>query len=298
MVVLKIIYISGNFNVDKECFQWKIRILDNIRILRGQLLNKTCKLIFLSMVNEKLGGIEPYTFYNVNITEIDLRGNYLRIIKQNTFVNANVYRLNLSNNKINVIEKNAFQNLTNLKNLDLSSNDLREINGNEFVNLGSVMYFNVSYNRIEKVSKQIFKIFSREFTFLCYLNNNEICELEEDIFEFISNDIRTVSLNLSCNKLDYIGENTFNLLNLSGATLILNNNFMYEIPKSVYEANMFKLSCLNCPNLKKENVQNIKIWSKKNKYDFVYSNGTHYWNFWIYYYFILLIICNLWFYFI
>lgn len=240
--------------------------------IHRNFLDESCKTNSFYAYNGNIKEIESYSFNKSHIIkDLYLRHNKITNLRKFTFFELKLEVLDLTYNKISTIEDNAFYNIT-VSNIFFNNNHIIAINGNEFMYLYNLNFLDLSDNYIRKLTKNFFKLsLSGNFSKVkISFRNNVINIVEDDAFIFIKH---IEHLDLIRNKISYINEKAFNLLDLNRTRLYFSNNLLKEVPKTIYEQNLFILDCREtCLN--EDNADMIRNWSILNNYNFLYTKAN------------------------
>lgn len=129
--------------------------------------------IYLSFNNIRLIG--QHTFVNLpKLEQLHLDDNRIQFLERRSFMNLeHIKRLNLKGNKLTNISFEAFQNLPELEDLDMSYNELNSFDFNMFDQVGTLSIFrvNASHNKIKELKVNVPMTFPSEAG-KCYISMN------------------------------------------------------------------------------------------------------------------------------
>ena len=183
------------------------------------------------MTDSSLTKIKEKSFNQlINLDEIDLSNNQIRIIEDRSFSSLkSLTTLSLAENKIEELHKETFEGLITLKILAFSSNLIRKLDNLVFTNLMNLIRLDLSSNQISLIEKDGFKdlVNLEELA----LAENKISLIDDLIFSDLQ---KLKKLDLSGNMLTNLGENAFfGLINLE--KLDLCHNSIIEIDKKAFD---------------------------------------------------------------
>uniref|UniRef100_A0AAF5RWX3 Leucine Rich Repeat family protein n=1 Tax=Wuchereria bancrofti TaxID=6293 RepID=A0AAF5RWX3_WUCBA len=207
-------------------------------------LNKLEKLLLPEC---SLTFIHKNTFQGLTkLTELDLRINLLNEVECGSFVwTPSLQRLSLAGNYLNESLACWWDGLEHLKELDLGWNEFSFLENNAFYKLGPTLNFlNLRHN------KRLMHIDENAFNGLSNLRRLNMSETSITEFNKILKHLPSLKeLDLSNGKLQQIDESDLEAQNGRLEELILRNNQLTTLPRSVLE-NMKNLRLLDLSNNK------------------------------------------------
>ncbi|EJW88487.1 leucine Rich Repeat family protein [Wuchereria bancrofti] len=216
-------------------------------------LNKLEKLLLPEC---SLTFIHKNTFQGLTkLTELDLRINLLNEVECGSFVwTPSLQRLSLAGNYLNESLACWWDGLEHLKELDLGWNEFSFLENNAFYKLGPTLNFlNLRHNkRLMHANKQVSlnQIDENAFNGLSNLRRLNMSETSITEFNKILKHLPSLKeLDLSNGKLQQIDESDLEAQNGRLEELILRNNQLTTLPRSVLE-NMKNLRLLDLSNNK------------------------------------------------
>ncbi|VIO97270.1 Leucine Rich Repeat family protein [Brugia malayi] len=217
-------------------------------------LNKLEKLLLPEC---SLTVIHKNTFQGLTkLTELDLRINLLNEVECGSFVwTPSLQRLSLAGNYLNESLACWWDGLEHLKELDLGWNEFSFLEKNAFYKLGPTLNFlNLRHN------KRLMHIDENAFNGLSNLHRLNMSEISITEFSKILKHLSSLQeLDLSNGKLQQIDESDLEAQNERLEGLILRNNQLTTLPRSVLE-NMKNLRLLDLSNnnwLCDENMESL-----------------------------------------
>ncbi|XP_043959961.1 toll-like receptor 13 isoform X1 [Gambusia affinis] len=135
--------------------------LNNIKRNRTQLINLSCSIPTVSKLQFRSNNLRTVSSYYfkpcVNVVELDLSENHIKIIDENAFTSMrNLTTLRLSKNKLSSVPT-AIRTLQNLSQLDLSNNMISTLTCQDFSNQTRLKELSLQNNSIFKLTECAFK---------------------------------------------------------------------------------------------------------------------------------------------
>ena len=191
------------------------------------------------------------------ITEsLTITNNKLASVKEGTFRNIQLKEIYLHNNRIKILEDDSFSNLSNLEILNLNQNNLQMLNPDAFSELPKLHTLNLVFNQIRILQEGVFKFFSANP--VVHLKCNQISRVED---AFKGSLARDIVLDLRANRIENLAEGVFNNHGFEDVTL--NDNPLKKVDAKFCGENcsMKKFHCYGCCYLSKKNLYTIANWA-------------------------------------
>nr|CAI5821093.1 unnamed protein product [Callosobruchus analis] len=191
------------------------------------------------------------------LTNLNLRGNSLKALKNNSFLSCpSLIRLNLSLNSISVVEENAFKGLDYIQLIDLSLNKLTVLGEKVLLPVIALVELNLSHNYISSLDT----ITSSSLTYL----DASYCEIYTVSRYSLTNLPKLSKLSLARNFISYLPDfwtgDRVTQLDISGCRIKSINNMtfkqMYYLRKLDLSSN--RLSHVE-PGFFPQNLEYIKL---------------------------------------
>ncbi|KAJ3645028.1 hypothetical protein Zmor_022720 [Zophobas morio] len=203
------------------------------------------------------------------ITEsLTITNNKLTSVKKGTFRNIQLKEIYLHNNRIKILEDDSFSNLSNLEILNLNQNNLQMLNPDAFSELPKLHTLNLVFNQIRILQEGVFKFFSANP--VVHLKCNQISRVED---AFKGSLARDIVLDLRANRIENLAEGVFN--NHGFEDVNLNTNPLKTIATKFCGENcsMKNFHCICC-YLNKDGLQTIRDLALIKK-TFLYVGGCY-----------------------
>lgn len=122
---------------------------------------------------------------HVNLEDVYLTFNNIRIIHQHTFVDLeSLKQLHLDENRLEKLERRSFMNLNSLTRLNLKGNLILSVAAETFQNLPLLEDLDMSYNRLNKFEFSIFDQVGTLSMFRVNVSHNKIVDLHINVNDF------------------------------------------------------------------------------------------------------------------
>jgi Leucine-rich repeat (LRR) protein len=209
--------------------------LNDISQIESNAFIDLLNLNYLNLDSNKIVTLKNIQF-NSKLTILSLRFNLLSNLSE---INSDSLKtLQISNNRIQKLNLISF--MSNLEHLDLSENRLIKIEENSFTPLRIIKYLNLSGNKLdlESVSNNASYFKSQILLEILDLSFNEIKYLDSNVtFQQLTS---LKALNLSNNRLKYIGENLFGYLRQLTELNLASNNLSLSMKNYFYNLGYLK----------------------------------------------------------
>ncbi|KAM4719066.1 uncharacterized protein FYW61_016622 [Anableps anableps] len=179
--------------------------VNRIKRYRTDLINLSCSIPLVSKLQFRSNNLRTISssFFKrcVNIIELDLSMNHIKIIDENAFTSMkNLTILRLSQNKLSSVPT-AIRTLQNLSQLDLSNNNISSVKCQDFSNQTKLKELSLQNNSIFALADCAFKDLVR--LQILRLQSSQITDLKGAFKHYLPNLKR---LHLNGNKLTAIGK--------------------------------------------------------------------------------------------
>ena len=156
------------------------------------------KLLLLDISDSEIKQLPPYVFHSpTSVTNLTLANVSLSEVPIKMLLNlTNLLKLVLSQNNISLIPFNSFGGLSSLQYLALDNINLHEIKICGFTGLYSLLLLNLSHNRLNIISQG--SMCGVDNLRVLDISNNDIHSVDNDVFDGISLQQLTSSINGLC----------------------------------------------------------------------------------------------------